>query len=292
MHFNYSRCLLALLLSPFALSSSLQGQPGFDQMQNQRFEIPLSGQLEGGSVDYSRLRVQLWDQGRRNSLAETQVGLMGGFEFSAVPSGTYELRVVNWQGDPIHSEGVSVPNSGVLVLKLRGSAGPQARIPISLTRLQHKVPKKAHKAFVDARKSLIRGDRPKAMALFETAIRVDPQFFEAANDLGVMYLTDGRLSEAFEMFQRATTLDQGDPLAEANLAYVLLAMHRFPEAEEAARSSIRADSLSSRARYLLAVSLLEQRKSTKEVLFHLTQAKEQFEPARKLLIRLETEGVR
>ena len=293
MHFIHSRCLMALLLSPIVLSSHLEGQTGLDTTQSHRFEIPLSGQLEAsGSHDFSRLRVQLWDQGRRSVLAEAQVGLMGGFEFSSVPSGTYELRVVNWQGDAVHAEGVSVPNTGLLVIQMKGGAGAQARIPISLARLQHKVPKKAQRAFVDARKALIRGDRPRGMALLETAIRLDPQFFEAANDLGVMYLTDRRLSEAYEMFQRATTIDQGDPLAEANLAYVLLAMHRFPEAEEAARSSVRADSLSSRARYLLAVSLLEQRKSTKEVLFHLTQAKEQFEPARKLLLKLEAQGLR
>jgi tetratricopeptide (TPR) repeat protein len=88
------------------------------------------------------------------------------------------------------------------------------------------------------------------------------------------------------MFQRATTIDQGDAQAEANLAYVLLALKRFPEAEEAARSSVRADSLSSQARYLLAVSLIEQRKLPKEVMFHLSKAKDQFEPARKLWLRL------
>ena len=133
---------------------------------------------------------------------------------------------------------------------------------------------------------MARGERESARSRLEAAIGLDPQYFEVANDLGVLYLQDGRFSEAYEMFQRATTIDQGDAQAEANLAFVLLALKRFPEAEEAARSSVRADSLSGQARFLLAVSLLEQKKLPKEAMFHLAKAKDQFEPARKLWLRL------
>ena len=276
MHFKPLCCLMATLLNPI----------NFFAQQNQ-MQAPLSGQLSvAGSSGYSQLRVQLWDAGGRNAIAEAHVNPMGAFEFAATPSGSFELRVVNWQGEVLHSRGVGLPYMGVLPVKFGAGESGQARIPISLTRLQHKVPKKALKAFAVGRDAMLKGDRAGARLKLEEAIRLDPQFFEAANDLGVLYLGEGRLSEAYEMFQRATTLDEGDPQAEANLAYVLLALHRFPEAEEAARTSVRADSLSSRARYLLAVSLLEQRKSRKEVLFHLTHAKEHFEPARKLLQQL------
>lgn len=123
-----------------------------------------------------------------------------------------------------------------------------ARVPMSVARLQHKVPKKAMKEFEAFRRAMALKERADATAHLEACLRIDPQFFEAANDLGVLYLNAGRLSEA----------------------------------EDAARSSLRAN----RARYLLAVSLLEQKKSPSEVQFHLSKARNQFEPARVLLDRL------
>ena len=275
MHSLTIRCLMALLLSPVVFCGQHLGQ------------IPLSGQLEGqSSGEYSRLRVQLWDAGNRNAISEAHVNPVGSFEFSNAPTGIFEIRVLNWQGDTILSQSVTLPFSNILRLKVGSGSFAQARMPVSLARLQHKVPKKALNAYRHGREALTNGERETARIQLEAALRLDPQYFEAANDLGVLYLQDGRFSEAYEMFQRATTIDQGDAQAEANLAFVLLALKRFPEAEEAARSSIRADSLSSQARFLLAVSLLEQKKMPKAAMFHLSKAKDQFEPARKLWLRL------
>jgi len=274
-------------------SALLLAQSDWERPKLYEIGSPLSGQLEcPGTRDYSRLRVQVLDAGGRTAIAESHVGPFGAFEIPGLPSGSFQLRVVNWQGEAVHVQGVSLPFNGQLPVKFGIGESAHARLPISLTRLQHKVPKKAMKSFNLAHAKIAQAHRDEARLLLEEAIRLDPQYFEAANDLGVMYLSDGRLSEAYEMFQRATILDEGDPKAEANLAYVLLALGRFREAEEAARSSVRADSLSGRARYLLAVSLLEQRKSAKEILFHLTRAKEGFEPARKLLQRLESQQVK
>ncbi len=291
MHFYSIRCLMALLLSPLAFSQTISGRTDWDRPGRHEIGSPLQGQLEvPGTRDYSRLRVQLLDSGGRNVIVEGHVGPFGAFEIQTTLNGTCLLRIVNWQGDVVHSQTVGLPYHGVLPVKLGVGENAQARMPVSLTRMQHKVPKKALKAFKEAHAEIAAGHRDQAREFLELAIREDPQFFEAANDLGVMYLGDGRLSEAFEMFHRATILDEGGAKAEANLAYVLLALGRFPEAEEAARTSVRADGLSSRARYLLAVSLLEQRKSSKEVMFHLTRAQEGFEPARKLLQRLAAQG--
>lgn len=286
------RCLMALLLSPIVIFSPLYGQFENDQPRGFRFESALSGQLEGGS-DYSRLRVQVWDHAGRNAIAEAPIGILGAFDLHGLPAGSYVLRIVTMQNDVIHSETISLPATNTVTVKLKtgeGQTGP-ARMPVSLARLQHKVPKKAYKMFTDGHKAMAAGKRDEARTSFEAAVKMDPQFFEATNDLGVVYLQDHRLTEAYDMFRRATVIDEADPKAEANLAFVLLAMNRYKEAEDAARSSIRADSMSSRARYLLAVSLLEQKKSPKEILFHLTKAQDQFEPAKKLLKQLEGQGL-
>ena len=286
MHCINSWCLRILLLSPFVFSSLECAQ--FSTDDRHPILIPLSGQLESAAnADFGRLRVQLWDAGARNMVAEAHLNVFGAFDLQA-SNGSYVLRIVNWHGTVIHSQSVSIPYGLTLRIPLGGEAvSGAARIPVSLARLQHKVPKKALKDYWAWSKSNGEKDRRGGIAHLEQALRHDPQFFEAANDLGVLYLQDGRLSEAYEMFQRATAIDEGDPQAEANLAYVLLSMRRYPEAEAAARSSVRADGLSGRGRYLLAVSLIEQRKSLKEALFHLTKARDEFEPARKLLLQLE-----
>ena len=286
MYFNLSACLRTLLLNLFLFPSIVSAQFASDSRQT--LPVPLSGQVESGtSTDYLRLRVQLWDMGCRNLIADANLNAFGAFDVQAA-SGSYELRIVNWLGAVLHSQSISIPHFQTLRIPLGDEAarGP-ARFPVSIARLQHKVPPKADKEYRNWLKSLGETDRPTGIAHLLKAIAIDPQFFEAANDLGVFYLQEKRLSEAYEMFQRASTIDAGDPKVEANLAYVLLLMHRYPEAEEAARSSVRVDSLSGRGRFLLAVSLLEQKKSLKEAMFHLTKARDQFAPAQKLLLRLE-----
>ncbi len=244
----------------------------------------LEGQIQASDTyDRSYLKVLIVDNSRRVIVAEAQVSVLGTFETSPIPSGIYELRVVNREGDVIRSTGIGIPYQNTLRIDLTNALANAPARPISLSRLQHKIPKKAQKAYFAAKDASEKGDKAKASVELEKAIALDPQFFEAANNLGVMYLTTGRLSEAYEMFQRATTIDSSDPLAEANLAYVLLAMNRFPEAEQAARASVRGDALSGRARFFLAVSLLEQNKGQKEAIFHLTKASAEFDPARKLL---------
>ena len=286
MHFMNSWCLRTLLLNPFVFSALVCAQ--FGPSERHPFLIPLSGQVESGATrDFAKLRVQLWDAGGRSVIAEANLNAFGAFDVQAV-SGTYELRIVDWHGNVIHAQSVSIPYSLTLRIPLGGEAvRGVARVPVSLARLQHSVPKKAEQEYRAWRSSIPAKDPRGGMAHLERAIRIDPQFFEAVNDLGVLYLQEGRLSEAYEMFQRATAIDEGGPQAEANLAYVLLSMDRYPEAEAAARSSVRADPLSGRGRFLLAVSLIEQKKSIKEALFHLTKARDEFEPARKLLLRLD-----
>ena len=169
MHSVIFLCLMALLLSPVVFLG----------------QIPLSGQLEGQSCgDYSRLRFQLWDIGKHNASSETYLNPLGSFEFSSAPTGIFGLRVINWQGDTISTQSVTLTYINTLRLKMGSGSFAQARMPVSLL------------------------------------------------------------------------------------------------------TSVHADSLSSQARFFLAISLLEQKSLPKEAMFPLSNAKDQFEPARKLWLRL------
>jgi tetratricopeptide (TPR) repeat protein len=249
------------------------------------------GQIDvGPEVDPSRLKVVLYDPGRRALVAESSVTKLGGFEVRSAPAGMFELRVITLEGDVAYQTVVTVPSYNSMRIALRmPAATPASGGSISVFRLQHKVPKKALQAYAKAREHVVAQRREAAIGELEKALRLDPQFFEAANNVGVLYLQAGQLEKSFTAFQRAATIDPGDSLAESNLAYVLLHMQRFPEAEEAARASVRADGTSPRGHFFLALSLLEQRKGHKEAILHLTKVKDTFVPARNLLMQLKAE---
>jgi tetratricopeptide (TPR) repeat protein len=254
------------------------------------FSSGLQGQLlTNENIDPSALRIIIYDSARRATIAEANINAVGSFDFGNTPGGAYELRILNRSGDCVHSTTITLPQGTPITIDLRPQSHKASRRPVSLARLQHKVPKAARRHFEQAARSA-RADHPEeAIQSLSNALSLDPQFFEAANNLGALYVQRKDYAHAYEMFHRAVTIDPTDPLAEANLAFVLLKMNRFAEAEDAARASVRADSLSGRARFFLAVSLLEQHKSREEAVFHLTQAREDFQPASALLDHLKTE---
>src|SRR5204862_2338755 len=231
---------------------------------------PLSGELQvDPSLNAAHFKIQIFDNSRREVIAEASPSSLGTFDIRSCPTGIFEVRVVTQDGTIVKSFGISLPMSTNLTINLQGPPAAIGR-PISISRMQHKVPKKAITEYRKAYAAIEKANFPEATTRLEAAIRLDPQFFEAANNLGALYLRERRLSEAFEMFSRAVSIDSADPAAEANLAFVLLRLNRFNEAEDATRASIRADALSARGRFLLAVSLLEQKKDRKEAIFHLT----------------------
>jgi len=195
-----------------------------------------------------------------------------------VISGTYEIRITDTSGDLLRSASAKVPSGKPIKIHMDEVHNAHRR-PLSLARLQHRIPKAAQREYRAARDCERRLEREKSIAHLERALEIDPQFFEAANNLGVFYLEADRRDEALDLFRRAARIDSSDSTAESNLAFVFLQMGQPQEAEEAARAGIRADAENGRARYFLALSLLAQNKNKQEAEFHLIRAKETFEAA-------------
>ncbi len=290
--------IVFLLLSGLAAAQSSEAQPFFADSKMRHMagntlsvETPLTGRLDApGLADLNRLRVQICEIGGRRVIAETLPDLYGNFELRA-PTGTYEIRVLSLHGNVIHQESVSFPTPYSHVLKLSSAERVISGLrQISLQRLQHKVPKAAAKAYKAAHDASAKGRTNEAILALTRAVTTDPDYFEAWNNLGVQHLREGHAAEAAHCFEQAIRLDSADPLAETNYAFALLLLKRFPEAEQAARAGVRADADSPRARFYLALSLLEQRKPTKEALFHLERASVDFEPARRLKEQLTNEA--
>lgn len=75
------------------------------------------------------------------------------------------------------------------------------------------------------------GKTAEAMTAFRTAIQVDPEFAEAHNGLGAAAMSAGDASAAETALREAVRLRPEWPQARANLASLLAVTDRFPEAK-------------------------------------------------------------
>ncbi len=289
-------CTLIVCAAPIRAQFDHSGfapDPGFEfrrGQQQQNMSLPLQGRLElPDSVEPSRLRVVLLDPSRRAVVADTYCSYNGGFEFGSLPSGIYDLQVRTLSGEVIHQGSIGLPSATSLVIKLRNSTQNMQGRSVSAKRLAHKIPKSARKDYEKARERLIAGKTDGVEDRLAHAIEIDPDFFEALGALGAVYLQTHRFPEAIAMLQRARAIDDHDAPNASNLALAYLQVHKLVEAEAAARGSIAANALNPRARFFLAVSLLEQGKERQEAVFQLKQAQDSFPPAQALLARLESE---
>lgn len=291
-------CLLTLVVcaSPLLAQYEYAGfpsDPGYDfrrSPQQQTIGIPLQGRLElPDSVEPTRLRVLLLDSGRRAVVAETYCSFNGNFDFQSVPSGIYDLQVRNLNGEVIHQTTVSLPTATSLNLKLTNRTQNISARSVSAKRLAHKIPKDARKDYEKAREQLISGKTKDVEERLTRAVQADPEFFEALSALGAIYLQSGRFQQSIATLNSAMAIDDHDAAACSNLALAYLQVHKLSEAEAAARNSIDANAMNPRARFFLAISLLEQGKAHPEAVFQLKQARDAFPPAKNLLARLEVE---
>lgn len=296
-------CLLTLVVctSPLLAQFDYAGFSSEHSYDSHRFDlhrphhqqvlsIPLQGRLElPDNVEPTRLRVLLFDASRRAVVAETYCSFNGNFDFNSVPSGIYELQVRNLNGDVVHQSSVSLPSATSLNIKLSNRTQNISGKSVSAKRLAHKIPKDARKDYEKAREQLISGKTKDVEERLTRAVKADPEFFEALSALGAVYLQTGRFQQSIATLHTAMAIDNHDAANCSNLALAYLQVHKLGEAEAAARSSIDANALNPRARFFLAISLLEQGKAHQEAVFQLKQARDAFPPAKNLLAKLELE---
>lgn len=84
----------------------------------------------------------------------------------------------------------------------------------------------------------VRGDAPGAVSLYRAAIGVDPNHFEACNNLGVILTLSGRLDEAASLLQRAVARKPQVAHAWANLGNTLMQSGDVAKAVAASRRAV------------------------------------------------------
>jgi superkiller protein 3 len=238
--------------------------------------MTVRGEIVSSDVNVGNLSVQLLADGA--GISETvAVNLDGSFEFRSGSPGTHELRVIAPNGAVIHQEFVSItsPNQALSIhLPDRSPTGAANRggATVSLQQLNHKVPAAAQKAYQKGEQAASKGNLEEACTQFEEAVKIDPEFADAYNDLGAAKAGLNQLPEAAAEFQKAIDLAPEHPLALPNLSIVLAKMKNYHDAGEVARRALRVVPGSGRIHYILAVSILADRGNLDEALAHLERA--------------------
>ena len=157
---------------------------------------------------------------------------------------------------------------------------PVAEAPVGTIGVRNvAVPPKALKEFERSMKAFQSGDVGAAAGHLEKAIKIAPDFTQAHNNLGAMYINIRDYKRATLELQRAIDLDPKLDSPYHNLAMLMIFLGRLPEAEVAARHALELDT-GGASRYWLGRILVMERKSTPEAEQLLTLAASQVPEAR------------
>jgi tetratricopeptide (TPR) repeat protein len=217
----------------------------------------------------------------KHTRVQVQPSPRGTFDLEAA-AGSYQIRVIAADGSVLRQEQLNVsPTTGTVVINVPFSEPDQpSGGTVSVGQLRHKVPGKARKAFAAAEKKYEKGDYKGSLQFLEQAVQIDPEYVEAHNNIGCRLLNLNRAEEALVAFQRALEIDPRLPFTHGNIAAAMLFLHRPAEAEAAARAAVELDGSSSKGRFLLGVSLVQQKKFTREAAQNLRKSEIDFPRAR------------
>ena len=198
----------------------------------------------------------------------------GYFRLGRIPPGAYRARILDSNGERLETVSVYLERGMPLLVlhvpQVRHAAPNHDTISVAV--LQHKVPAKARRELELATRANNKKDKAGAIGHLQKAVSLDPEFMEAHNSLGIRYVETGRDDLALVEFRKALEMDPRHSAVQANVAAVLLRLRRPAEAETAARRSVELDGSNLRARFLLAMAILNQGRFTPEVEKDLRQA--------------------
>jgi tetratricopeptide (TPR) repeat protein len=235
-------------------------------------------------IDFTGYMVELHNINGYGQVDRIMVRQNGDFDIH-VESGTYSLVVLR-DNNILSSEIVHIKEAfGSLYVRVP-NAQPKSKPGtgvVSLERIKHKIVKAAQKEYETAEKRYRAGDIDGSLEHLKRATEIDPEYLEAWNNLGCRYMMKEQTSEAVSAFEKATAIDNQAPLIYTNLGLAHLRLGDIARAETAARQAVENDTTDLKARYILGLSLVLQRKFTDEAVALLRQVGNDFPNAQAAL---------
>jgi tetratricopeptide (TPR) repeat protein len=274
------KAILCSVIIPFLLCANDDYLPSESQNPQKERGCELFGEvITSGYSDQDDLQVLLL--GRDAKLLQRAAVIRGNFDFHMVLPGWYVLKVADSQGRILAAETRFLNGARGHVALLAVRRAPNVAGTVSLAALSHSVPRRARQAFEEAAKACAAGNVRKQIDRLNAAIAIDPNFAEAHVDLAGVYSQMSQPEEAVRHARIAFELNPNIPESGTNLAALLIQLKRYTEAEAVARAALLNDDQdASCARLLLALVLIEQRRSIDQALAYLEQAVTEFPSAR------------
>jgi len=186
------------------------------------------------------------------------------FRFTQVKSGSYIVHV-NVEGfaevrQPVEFFDSRTPNSPLLIQMERASvrvvqkpAGNEHLVDVTEILDQH--PRKAVSLYQKSLESRKKKKDADAIRQLEEAIEIAPNFYQAHNDLGVLYRRAGRTDDAEAQFIRAHDINQNSAEPLINLSVLYLEENKPERAAEVSQEAVKANSRSASGFFNLGLAL-------------------------------------
>jgi len=149
---------------------------------------------------------------------------------------------------------------------------------ISVRELQ--LPAGAMKEFRRSEKSISSRDFLSAADHLKKALRIEPDFVQAHNNLGATYMELEKFEDAISEFKKTIELDSKMEAPYRNMSLSLFELGRYSEAEAAARQALALSPQHGAARYTLGRALAAQGSTSAETEELLRGTLEEFPEAR------------
>lgn len=218
------------------------------------------------------LFIEVYDiSGSGGLVGRTVVSSTGDFSFEGIPTGVVEVRVKDISGNVITTQTVNTYAEFSSVQIRLPEAKRERPISglVSLAELRHKVPAKALKEAAEADKALRKHNMDALVAHLQKALTIDPKFIAARRNLGLAYLQAQHNQEAVDQFQLLLKDDPRSTLAYCAMSSAYFDLHRYTDAEAAARRALDIDGANDLGHLFLGLSLTAQAKDDAEALNHL-----------------------
>lgn len=154
----------------------------------------------------------------------------------------------------------------------RVSAEPKPGGRVSFYKLTHKTPAKARTEYRKGVFASLAGDDISAEAHYRNAIKIDPGYLEARNNLGARLMARSKWMEAIEQFETARRLDPTASSVHSNLGVVYLYLRDFAKAEMEGRLASTLDPTAGKPHYIVGMAMLYQKKDSGMAKAHLIKA--------------------
>jgi tetratricopeptide (TPR) repeat protein len=123
----------------------------------------------------------------------------------------------------------------------------------------------------------------EAIARYREAVAIDPQYFQAWNNLALQLKATGNMDEAEQVLRRLVQSNPEHVLVFANLTSLLSDQKRYADAEAVARQGAKIHKYSFLANFVLGTLLVNEGKFSEEAKTNLEYAEVRYPEAKKLV---------